>query len=74
MFVHHDVRGQGIAARMVLTLEAGLKAQQIALALLETGRNQHEAVRLYKRCGYQERAAFGGYPDNGLSLFLEKRL
>ena len=40
----------------------------------ETGRDQHEAVRLYQRHGYQPCAAFNGYPDNGLSLFLEKRL
>jgi putative acetyltransferase len=31
-------------------------------------------VRLYERAGYVQRAAFGGYPDNGLSVFYEKRL
>jgi hypothetical protein len=43
-------------------------------ALLETGAVQTAAVRPYGRCGYRRRIAFGGYPDNGLSLFLEKRL
>jgi putative acetyltransferase len=42
--------------------------------LLETGRDQHEAVRLYERCGFVRRGPFGCYPDNGLSLFYEKRL
>jgi putative acetyltransferase len=42
--------------------------------LLETGRDQIEAVRLYERAGYALRGAFGGYPDNGLSLFYEKPL
>ena len=44
------------------------------MARLETGRDQHEAVRLYERNGYRRRAAFAGYPDNGLSLFYEKSL
>jgi putative acetyltransferase len=42
--------------------------------LLETGGEQREAVRLYERCGYMRRPAFGGYPDNGLSWFYEKQL
>jgi putative acetyltransferase len=42
--------------------------------LLETGEAQTQAVRLYERCGYRRRPAFGGYPDNGLSLFYGKAL
>jgi putative acetyltransferase len=30
------------------------------------------AVRLYERAGYAVRPAFGGYPDNGLSVFYGK--
>lgn len=74
MFVQPAARGQRIAERLLLTLEARLKGDGVTLALLETGRDQHEAVRLYERCGYALRGAFGGYPDNGLSLFYEKRL
>jgi hypothetical protein len=29
---------------------------------------------LYERCGYSPRAAFGAYPDNGLSVFYGKVL
>ncbi len=74
MFAEPALRGQGIAYRLVSALEAELHAQGIGVALLETGRDQHEAVRLYQRCGYRVRGPFGGYPDNGLSLFLEKCL
>lgn len=74
MFVHPAARGQRIAQRVLGALEARLKASGVTLALLETGKDQHEAVRLYERCGYNLREAFGGYPDNGLSLFYEKRL
>jgi hypothetical protein len=29
---------------------------------------------LYERCGYAPRGPFGGYPDNGLSVFYGKAL
>ena len=74
MYVDPAVRGQRIGERLLQTLEGSLKEQGVALALLETGRDQREAVRLYERCGYTCRAAFGGYPDNGLSLFMSKAL
>lgn len=67
-------RGRGVGARLLQSLEALLAERHIGLALLETGRDQAEAVRLYERCGYRRRAAFGGYPDNGLSAFYGKRL
>jgi len=67
-------RGQRVSSRLLATLERRLQADGFALALLETGSDQFEAVRLYERAGYQRRAAFGGYPDNGLSLFFEKHL
>jgi putative acetyltransferase len=74
MYVAPERRGQRVAQRLLAELEDTLKAQGITLALLETGRDQTEAVRLYERCGYVRRGAFGGYPDNGLSLFLTKTL
>jgi putative acetyltransferase len=74
MFVDPVARGQRIAVRLLAMLEERLRAAGVSLALLETGRDQHEAVRLYERSGYVLRGAFGGYPDNGLSLFYEKRL
>ncbi len=74
MYVDPTVRGQRIGERLLQTLEASLKEQGVALALLETGSDQREAVRLYERCGYTRRGAFGGYADNGLSLFMSKVL
>lgn len=74
MYLAPTHRGGGIAERMIETLEDALLAHGIELALLETGRDQHRAVGLYRRCGYVERGPFGGYPDNGLSLFMAKVL
>lgn len=74
MMVDPAYRGRGVGVRLLLALEARLQAAGVRLALLETGRDQHAAVHLYERCGYRARGPFGGYPDNGLSLFYEKTL
>lgn len=74
MYVDPARRGQRIGVALLDALEGEIRAAGLALALLETGRDQFEAVRLYERRGYQRRAAFAGYPDNGLSLFMEKAL
>jgi putative acetyltransferase len=74
MMVDPACRGRGIGRRLLQALEASLLEQGLTLSLLETGRDQIEAVRLYECCGYTRRPAFGGYPDNGLSAFYGKRL
>ena len=74
MYVDPALRGRRLGARMLAALEDAARAQGLALSLLETGRDQHEAVRLYERAGYVWRGPFGGYPDNGLSVFMAKKL
>jgi putative acetyltransferase len=74
MFVVPSARGQGVAGRVLARLESIVAAEGFARSLLETGRDQLVALRVYERCGYVRRGPFGGYPDNGLSLFYEKRL
>lgn len=74
MYVDPSRRGRRLGARLLAALEAALRAEGIGLALLETGRDQTEAVKLYTAAGYRERGTFAGYPDNGLSLFFEKSL
>jgi putative acetyltransferase len=74
MYVEPAARGLGIGGRLIDALEAALLGRGVGLSLLETGGDQHEAVRLYERKGYVRRAAFGGYPDNGLSVFMQRRL
>ena len=74
MVVAATLRGRRIGAALIERLEAALLAEGISLALLETGREQTQALRLYARAGYVERGPFNGYPDNGLSVFMGKRL
>ncbi len=74
MYVDPAWRGLRIAERLLDGLEADLRGRGIGQALLETGRDQTAALALYRRCGYQAHGPFGGYPDNGLSVFLAKAL
>lgn len=74
MFVNPALRGQRLGRRLIEAIEGDLQSHGVGLALLETGEDQLEAVRLYERCGYQRRTAFGSYPDNGLSVFMQRRL
>jgi putative acetyltransferase len=74
MFVYPSSRGQGIAQGLLQALEQQLRGAGIALATLETGDLQPEALHLYERSGYAKRPAFGGYDNNGTSVFYEKRL
>jgi putative acetyltransferase len=74
MMVEPALRGRGIGVALLGRLESLMLDEGLELALLETGAAQKQAVGLYQRSGYRRRATFAGYPDNGLSLFLEKRL
>jgi len=74
MFVDPARRGERIGARILALLEQTLRAQGYGLAMLETGPEQSDAVRLYEACGYTRRGTFGLYPDNGLSVYYGKSL
>ena len=73
MFVSPAQRGARLGPRILAALETVLHAQGIDRALMETGEELVAAARMYRANGYVERGPFGEYPDNGSSLFLEKR-
>ena len=73
MFVSPAQRGARLGPRILAALETVLHAQGVDRALMETGEELVAAARMYRANGYVERGAFGEYPDNGSSLFLEKR-
>lgn len=72
MYVRPDARGQGVAKKLLGTLESAAKAQGCALLTLETGPYQHQAIALYERNGYQRRGPYGDYPDDPFSIFMQK--
>ena len=73
MYVSPARRGARLGHRILAALESAAHAQGLDRCLLETGEELASAVRMYREAGYGERGPFGGYPDNGVSLFLEKR-
>ena len=74
MFVSPSARGRGLAQRMLSQLEAEAGARGCRLLRLETGPYQPEALGLYARCGYERCGPFGGYADDPLSVFMQKRV
>ncbi|CAN5411788.1 GNAT family N-acetyltransferase [soil metagenome] len=74
MYVSPQARGQGVGRQIIQTLEEFLAAAQVFMARLETGIYQQEALALYTKCGYQVIGPFGDYPDDPLSVFMEKEL
>jgi putative acetyltransferase len=74
MYVRPDARGRGIGARVLAEFETAARASGLALLRLETGIHNTEALALYRRAGFAERAAFGDYAPDPLSVFMEKRV
>jgi len=73
-FVTQEARGQGVGFALLTAAEAAARAQGMRAIQLETGNRNIAALRLYRGCGFRERGPFGGYPDDGVSVFLEKTL
>lgn len=72
MFVHPAARGRGVAQRLLGMLETEALARGCRRFMLETGPSQPEAIGLYQRLGYRVRGPYGDYPDDPLSVFMEK--
>ncbi|GAA3860515.1 GNAT family N-acetyltransferase [Celeribacter arenosi] len=74
MFTADAGRGKGIAAAILRMLEDTARDEGLAWLKLETGDELDAACRLYERHGFARCGAFGGYADNGVSVFYEKPL
>jgi putative acetyltransferase len=74
MFVRPAVRGRGVAQGILAQLEALARERGCALVRLETGVSQPQALRFYEGAGFARRGPFAGYPDDPLSVFMEKHL
>jgi putative acetyltransferase len=74
MYVEPDVRGRGIARRLLAELERAASELGYSVARLETGLRQDAAIRLYESAGFLRIPNYGIYVENGLSACYEKRL
>jgi putative acetyltransferase len=73
-FVIDAARGQGVGFALLLAAEAAAREQGMRLIQLETGNLNQAALRLYRGNGFHERGPFGDYPDDGVSVYMEKTL
>ncbi|MEU9730575.1 GNAT family N-acetyltransferase [Streptomyces sp. NPDC048002] len=74
MYVIEDMRGRGLARRVLAALEDDARAAGRSRMVLETGAKQPEAVALYESSGYEPCAKFGYYRFHELSLCYAKPL
>ena len=74
MFVIEQVRGRGLARRILAALEDDARAAGRTRMVLETGTRQPEAVTLYTSSGYEPCGKFGYYRFHEDSLCYAKAL
>lgn len=74
MFVPLNKRGQGIASAILAALETWCRELGIKKCILETGKNQPEAIALYKKNHYDIIPNFGKYEGVENSVCFEKEL
>ncbi len=74
MFVDPAARRTGLGLRLLAALEGVARDAGVAMLYLETGIHEAAAIALYEKAGFRRRGAFGDYPENPHSVFMEKRL
>ena len=74
VFVKTEARGKGVSKEIMAKLESNARYRKVEVIRLETGIHQPEAIGLYARLGYRRRGPFGEYPDDPVSVFMERRL
>ncbi len=74
MFVSFESRGKGIATKLLSELENWAIELAVEKCILETGKRQAEAIRLYKKNGYNLIPNYGQYAAVENSLCFEKEI
>jgi putative acetyltransferase len=74
MYVREEARGRRVAENVLRWLEIMARTRGAQKLVLLCGPRQPSALRLYERCGYSRRGAFGKYHEHKLSIFFEKLL
>jgi GNAT superfamily N-acetyltransferase len=74
MFVVAQMRGRGLARRLLAALEEDARAAGRTRMVLETGTEQPEAIALYTSSGYEPCTKFGYYRFHEASRCFAKAL
>ena len=72
MYTSPESRGEGIASRVLSELEKWASELFYEKCILETGKKQPEAIRLYQKSGYNLIPNYGQYAEVENSLCFEK--
>ncbi|MTV38022.1 GNAT family N-acetyltransferase [Duganella radicis] len=74
MYVRPAARGAGTARQLMDLLEHTARNAGCPQLVLETGPDNPEALALYMRHGFERCGPYGDYPDDPLSVFMQKKL
>ena len=74
MYTAPESRGKGIAGKILSELEAWAVELGYQKCVLETGKTQTAAIRLYEKSGYQYIPNYGQYVGVENSVCFEKKL
>jgi len=74
MFTSSDYRGKGIAGLILIELQNWTKEMGFENCILETGKRQIEAIRLYKKSGYEIITNYGQYAGMEDSICFMKKV
>lgn len=74
MYVHPEFRGNGIGVEILKELELWASDSGYAACILETGKKQPEAIRLYEKAGYTIIPNYGQYENIENSVCMLKML
>lgn len=74
MYVVPELRGQGIAKKLLALLEVEARRLGASRLVLETGDRQPESLALYERAGFVRIERFGEYVNSPLSVCMGKEI
>ena len=74
MYTLPESRGKGWATKVLIELEKWTKELGFEKCILETGKKQPEAIRLYSKNGYRQISNYGQYAGMENSVCFEKEI
>jgi GNAT superfamily N-acetyltransferase len=74
VFVKKENRGQGISKLIVKEIEELGRINKYSFVILQTGRKQIEAIKLYESTGYEVIENYGVYIGDDESICMKKRI
>ena len=74
MYTLPESRGKGIATKVLIELENWASELGYEKCVLETGRRQPEAIKLYEKNGYKQIPNYGQYKNMDNSICFEKHM